>query len=700
MSTSCMQTLRSHFITKLRKDQQSELVEPCQVSACAAFKEWARRAAAREAESNRRYALAFKAGIGSNRSTTGSSSSSSSDNGSSDASGSSSSSSETRDSSESPNGSKRDTRGKSVSDESSANATTVDASGTSDAAAATKKERRLQDQLPDRLRETSDLGFSLVERRQADGFGVLCSQGWHQDVLHRVTSRNHLIEAFNLGSVSVEKISEGLTTVCDHMRQVEGRLTNQSSSSQCEEWSESCWPIPHLPFSFLTDFPRRKYLVLALTMEQMSNARTHLAEAARIAKESGRILVLPKADCSRLSVARQHAICTYWDLSRFSRVEWVSPEFFLLTARAALVNPTVGFICVQTESLHRPCFKYGELVDMLGQVLTFAMGHVPVPSNTIDIKMPQSKDVFDMLLHAWSDRDVIVWMKTTFQRIKYVPTTDVIVHAVLPYQAKWHDAAAEIIARLPRPIIGVHFRSEFIAWNVAQGLNRNTSWEEVQQQLRQQMKVCVQAAESKINQVRVKLQTEQHKQHKRQLQQQQQQRRLLRQRNETRTNSGNNTNTNNSTSSSSTTTTSSTSSSSSSSSDTIINGLGQTLVGPTVFIAADIPYNASAAMLPRSESWRGMELWMGRKNTGRASWAALHWLRQHVEGTVMIDEVVPAVNSYDPGIVSILDKLVIAKADVFVTAERYCGGKRGFESDIIQHRDEFGQPPDSVVRWG
>ncbi|CAI5501278.1 unnamed protein product [Closterium sp. Naga37s-1] len=593
------------------------------------------------------------------------------------------------------------------------------------------------------------------------------------------------------------------------MRHVERSLASESSS-QCEQWPESCWPVPHVPFSYLSNFSRRKYLVVAFTMEQMSNARTHLAEAARVAEESGRILVLPNADCSRLSVARQHPLCSYWDLSRFSRVEWVSSEFFLLTARAAFLNPSVGFVCVKTEVLRRPCFNYRELKEILGQVLTFSMGHVPVPSNTIDVKMPQSKDVFNMLLHAWSDRDVVVWMKTTFQRIDYVPKTDVVARAVLPYRAKWHDMAAQITARLPKPVIGVHFRSEFISWNMvrtlwdivcgtmgikswactyapdsslnyslilllsdsppislvslpqAQGLNANLTWEEVQHNLRQQMAVCVQGAASKINQVRKKLQT-QHWQE--QVQQENQGKQGQKQ-------------------------------------EQLINGLGQVVEGPTVFIAADIPFNASAAVQPRSESWQSMEVWLGRANTGRASRGALKWLRQHVGGTVMIDEVVPAVNGYDPGIVSILDKLVIAradifvaaegrlkeselphstplsslslpfsgivsildklviakadifvaaegywcltapqlplfspvnphssvlsalpthrhrinprqagivsildklviaKADIFVAAEQYCGGKRGFESDILQHRDEYGQAADSVVRWG
>ncbi|CAI5998722.1 unnamed protein product [Closterium sp. NIES-64] len=457
------------------------------------------------------------------------------------------------------------------------------------------------------------------------------------------------------------------------MRHVERSLASESAS-QCKQWPESCWPVPHVPFSFLSDFPQRRYLVVTFTMEQMSNARTHLAEAARVAEESGRILVLPKADCSRLSVARQHPLCSYWDLSRFSRVEWVSSDFFLLTARAAFLNPSVGFVCVITESLHRPCFNYRELVAILGEVLTFAMGHVPVPSNTIDVKMPQTKEVFNMLLHAWSDRDVVVWMKTTFQRIDYVPKTDVVARAVLPYRAKWHDTAAQIIAKLPKPVIGVHFRSEFISWNVAQGLHANLTWEEVQHNLRQQMAVCVQGAASKINQVRKELQTQhwqeqtqqenQGKQGQKQEQQEQQKQREQEEK------------------------------------ERLINGLGQLVEGPTVFIAADIPFNESAAVQARSESWKSMEVWLGRENTGRASRGALKWLRQQVEGTVMIDEVMPAINGYDPGIVSILDKLVTAKADVFVAAERYCGGKRGFESDILQHRDEYGQPADSVVRWG
>lgn len=39
---------------------------------------------------------------------------------------------------------------------------------------------------------------------------------------------------------------------------------------------------------------RWKFLVVAFLNEQLSKARIHLAEAARLAKETNRILVLPR----------------------------------------------------------------------------------------------------------------------------------------------------------------------------------------------------------------------------------------------------------------------------------------------------------------------------------------------------------------------------------------------------------------------
>ncbi|CAI5500671.1 unnamed protein product [Closterium sp. Naga37s-1] len=908
--------MRSHFITKVTRDKLSGLVEPCQASACAAFKEWARRAAAREAEANRLFSL-----------------------------------------------------------EPGPPSAQVPGGGADQGADEQRHPHPVSLPPPPTALHTFFLpSLPLQDFPRRKYLVVAFTMEQMSNATHTHTHTHYLVVALTMEQMSnathnhtlPPDSTPSISPLCPHRTSLGARLpsaqvpgggADHGADEQRHPHPVSLPPPPtalhtfFLPSLPLQDFPRRKYLVVALTMEQMSNARTHLAEAARVAEESGRILVLPKvgglqpsisgppnavrsywdlsrffnhldpsshvtpvipfppssspfqadcsrlsvasehaicsywdlsrflkcvthhalppspsfspfppfqADCSRLSVARQHAVCSYWDLSRFSRVEWVSPEFFLLTARAAFLNPSVGFVCVKTDFLHRPCFKFRELVEILRQILTFAMGHVPVPSNTIDVKMPQSKDVFNMLLHAWSDRDVVVWMKTTYQRIQYVPRTDVIanrvhsrvpactslyracrsdrdvvvwmkttyqriqyvprtdviVPAVLPYRATWHDTAAQIIARLPKPVIGVHFRSEFIAWNVAQGMNANLTWKEVQHNLRQQMAACVQGAARKINQVRKKLQTQQKqqqwqeqvqepkqgKQGQKQEQQEQQERE-----------------------------------------EPLINGLGQVVEGPTVFIAADIPFNASAAVQPRSESWRSMEVWLGRENTGRASRGALKWLRQHVEGTVMIDEVVPAVNGYDPvdgagehgkdvqgsaemapaargghdtvmidevvpavngydpvdvagehgkdvqgsaemapaargghdtvmidevvpavngydpGIVSILDKLVIAKADIFVAAERYCGltapelphsdpfppcrsplsflpalplclsptgivsildklviaradifvaakqscgGRRGFESDILQHRDEYGQAADSVVRWG
>ncbi|CAI5506393.1 unnamed protein product [Closterium sp. Naga37s-1] len=54
---------------------------------------------------------------------------------------------------------------------------------------------------------------------------------------------------------------------------------------------------------------------------------------------------------SRISLSRPLPICSYWDISRFTPYEWVSPEFYLLAARATLTRPSVGFVWVQSPNM-------------------------------------------------------------------------------------------------------------------------------------------------------------------------------------------------------------------------------------------------------------------------------------------------------------------------------------------------------------
>ncbi|CAI5511095.1 unnamed protein product, partial [Closterium sp. Naga37s-1] len=172
-------------------------------------------------------------------------------------------------------------------------------------------------------------------------------------------------------------------------------------------------------------FAKRRYLVLAAVTEQLSNARVHLVEAARLAQRTGRILVLPKGANSRISLGRPLPICSYWDISRFTPYEWVSPEFYLLAARATLTRPSVGFVWVQSPNMIvKGPFQAGMVVGVgrnaglggnagmggkegvggdrgvMAPLLVHALGHVPCASNTLDVAMPARSDAVINMLHA------------------------------------------------------------------------------------------------------------------------------------------------------------------------------------------------------------------------------------------------------------------------------------------------------------
>ncbi|CAI7728551.1 unnamed protein product [Closterium sp. NIES-54] len=70
-----------------------------------------------------------------------------------------------------------------------------------------------------------------------------------------------------------------------------------------------------------------------------------------------------------------------------------------------------------------------------------------------------------------------------------------------------------------------------------------------------------------------------------------------------------------------------------------------------VFIAADAPFDDKAGSLVRSDSWRETT-WMfqGRERVLQVLTEKLRWLREQVTGTVMVDELMPAINHYDPAL--------------------------------------------------
>ncbi|CAI5983170.1 unnamed protein product [Closterium sp. NIES-64] len=236
-----------------------------------------------------------------------------------------------------------------------------------------------------------------------------------------------------------------------------------------------------------------------------------------------------------------------------------------------------------------------------------------LPLFTLGVKIPAWGDAMALSLNVWSNRDVVVWFKTTWERVKFHPHTDDIALPMLPYQKSLHATAERLLARLPRPLIAVHFRSEFIAFRVQESMQED---------------MVSQGGKANASMVQQRLDC-----------------------------------------------------------------------GPSVFIAADVPFNESAAPA-RSDSWTEMVQWYdGDSRVLKSSSAALHRLRRNVHGTVMIDEIMPEVNEFDPGVVAILDKLVCAHANVFLAGSWACGGGRGYETDIMKHRRQAGYSDDTLKRW-
>ncbi|CAI5479841.1 unnamed protein product, partial [Closterium sp. Yama58-4] len=318
------------------------------------------------------------------------------------------------------------------------------------------------------------------------------------------------------------------------------------------------------------------------------------------------------ASRSHLSLGRSLPLCAYWDLTKLAATaEWVSPQLFLLLARAALPNPSVGFMWVQSPYLERTAFHYEMACAFLGQLLPFAMGHVPLQANTLDVKMPARDDTMALTLKAWSNRDVVVWFKTTWERVKFQPRTDDIALPMLPYQQSLHATAERLLSLLPRPLIAVHFRSEFIAFRVQEDM-RSQGGKANASMVQQRLDWCVGEAERLITTVRDSLSHP-------------------------------------STADNSTTGPSTTGPSTTSPSTTAPSSTGSSGPSPSVFIAADVPFNDSVAPA-RSDSWSEMVHWYGGDaRVLQSSSAALHRLRANVPGTVMIDEIMPQVNAFDPG---------------------------------------------------
>ncbi|CAI5990609.1 unnamed protein product, partial [Closterium sp. NIES-64] len=333
----------------------------------------------------------------------------------------------------------------------------------------------------------------------------------------------------------------------------------------------------------------RRFLVFAYSLEQLSNTRSHLVEAARFAQATNRTLVLPKGSRSRLSLARDLPLCDYFDLSRLD-AHWISPEFFLHLARAAVnppfaaaaakASPSVAFVHLQTSQVWRMTFNQGPLADMLSELMVYGMGHAPSRRNTVDVTTPVNSNVLFQQLHQWRNRDVLVWVKTTYDRVDFHLPTDDISFKMLPYSQTWHAMAHRAMARLPSRYIAVHYRSEFIAFNLAHKLVVRGFKVEAGV-LEGLMAGCMEAARD------------------------------------------------------------------------LINGMKRRHNISVVFIAADVPFDGKAGSVVRSDSWNETTWRFQGAEKERALQAPrekLRWLREQVAGTVMVDELMPSVNRYDPGL--------------------------------------------------
>ncbi|CAI5949973.1 unnamed protein product [Closterium sp. NIES-65] len=564
---------------------------------------------------------------------------------------------------------------------------------------------------------------------------LLCSAPWQRALQGGVNESAWLRSAQRHGYTSAEAVARGMESVCRRLHRVQSNLLAHGST--CRNWPETCWPAPGVPFSRsalqrLDLSTPGRYLVFAMSEEQLSNARTHLVEAARVARMANRVLVLPlgshsqidlshptflsfplspphfvspisplfslpplpppfrpplprracmgasQGSNSRIDLSHPLPLCSYWDLTPFDAAPWISPELFLLLARAALKEPSVGFTwgamaCgmgalwgMACGARHVGPWHVSGRADMVseftGELLTFALGHVPTEHNTVLFNMPANKHDIENLVRkqyvrCWQgaqslpllqphgchktmysatpnpllyplpdptykhrsdkdvgccgvvedqhrrDKDVVLWFKTTWERVSFEPHTDDIALQQLPYNHELHYLAARIAERLPKPFLAVHFRSEFIAFRVMSDNQLLPNGHSNATMLQQQMQWCTESAVQHINAVK-------------------QQHNIT-----------------------------------------------------AVFIAADVPYNAFSAP-SRSSSWGYME-WLFETPVTSIAAQQLHWLRSRVNGTYMIDELIPALNSYDPGVVAIVDKLVCAQAAILLAGSEPCGGNRG-----------------------
>ena len=122
------------------------------------------------------------------------------------------------------------------------------------------------------------------------------------------------------------------------------------SSSGCpREFSE---PLP-------PDLSGRKFLMLAVVMEQMSKARLHLSETMALARLLNRTLVLPQVAHAADSIRYDHPYpaCAYYDVERMGEmVPWMTRSYFLeQVERAEHAGRPISTKTIVRHRLQDPC---------------------------------------------------------------------------------------------------------------------------------------------------------------------------------------------------------------------------------------------------------------------------------------------------------------------------------------------------------
>ncbi|CAI5459544.1 unnamed protein product [Closterium sp. Yama58-4] len=400
----------------------------------------------------------------------------------------------------------------------------------------------------------------------------------------------------------------------------------------------------------------------------------NLSQAARPMVENLTFTYWPKNDTPTASQASGSP----GELPNPPQVAWMSPDLFLLLARAAaaaspptsgsdtsgsdstsdvsgvdgLRSPAVGFVWVQSRHAQQAPFLHEPVTSIMGHLLPYAMGHVPLPSNTLDLHLPVRGDAVQVLMHAWQDKDVVVWLKTAAGMIEFDPPTGSLALESLPYSRQLHVLATSLLGTLNKTVMAVRLHPDVIAWRVKreaeqQRANASAGQQEGTDQPGSEQQGSEQPGSEQSGSEQPGSEQPGSEQPPGSEDQQQHLQRQFQQQVQWCVNA----------------------------SVAKASVVQQWVSVRTVFVAADV-------LRRRSEV------------------KELTWMREQINNTVTIDELLPAVARFDPGVVAILDRLVCSYADVILAASARCGGATADDMDIFNHRLWLDKPNKSLVMWG